>query len=273
MNFKRYSLLLTLPTVLLIGNACTKKENPQKSTVQEPIKSPIAHQSVDSKEPMIPAKPKDHECSTLRMSSDKPSAVWKMQNGQQLVVCNLSEYSRINTNKISGWVNLFKRPVSLQNGFISEVNSELPSSQITFTIEKSSDTEVTITKYIKDPKSTFDDSYDIPATQFNIDCSGAECSKTAEKCIYKKPDQKIDINVIEYVEKISKGEETDLKKLGYYDVVIDSLINAALLGDPQAKKLVLETNRDSLKLDGAAAESFSDGHRVLTSLIEMNCLD
>ena len=271
MKYRSKTLLLGLLIFLCLGVSCIEKKSEEKPP-EKVKKSIVFSESQENVKRSEKAQPRKHECEPLMMSSNKPSAVWKMKNDQYLIVCNLSDYDKINDNKIKGWINVYERPVTYKKGFIKEVNSELPSSQITFLVEKQSDTTILITKYIEDLTSSFDQKNDIAATQFKIDCSGPKCSRTKETCVYKKPNKNVNSKIIDYVENISKGKETNLEKFGYYDVVIEKLINAALVGNKRAQKLVLETSRQELKVDGAAAESFSEGYRVLSNLVELGCL-
>lgn len=258
---RKYKLFIVCLTLLSLNSACTKKANDPVAISDLPKANQLQNQNEEK-----------NECDPLMMSSDKPSAVWKMKNNQYLIVCNLGDFNKINDNRIKGWVNIYQRPISHQKRFIKEVDSELPSSHVTFEIEKKSDTTILITKYIKDPKSSFEESYDVAATQYKIDCSKSTCTTTSEVCIYKKPTRPVDTKLIDYVKNISQGKETNLEKFGYYDVVIDNLTSAALRGDKRAKKLVLETSRDKLKVDGASAESFSDGYRILSNLVNLGCM-
>ena len=251
--------------------SCTKKESREKQ--HKMLNNfPIANEPAGEDKPINKAQLEKHECESLMMSSDKPSSIWKMKNGQHLVVCNLSNYDKISDVKIKGWINIYKRPISHQNSYIREVDSEMPSSQITFQVEKQSDTTILVTKYILDPKSSSEESYDVAATQFKINCSTTECLKTKEVCVYKAPKESEDSKILDYVESITKGKESNMEKYGYYDTVIDKVMNEELSGNKRAIKLILETSRNKFKVDGAAAESFTDGYRVLSNLIELGCI-
>jgi hypothetical protein len=265
------TLLIVFSVFLCFGAACTEKDSQRKQR-EDAKDSAVVVMPAGYNWPAEQLQVEKHECEPLMMSSDKPSAVWEMKNGKNLIVCNLSNYNKISDSKIRGWVNIYERPVSDQKGFIKEVDSELPSEHISFQIEKKSETEILITKYILGPESNFEESDGVAATQFTINCSEYKCLRTKETCVYEKPKKTGDVKILDYVESITKGREANLEKFGYYDVVIGKVISLALAGNRRAIKLVLETSKDKFKIDGGSAEPFMDGFRVLSSLVKLGCI-
>lgn len=209
---------------------------------------------------------KDITCDILIISGNPPLALWKMKNGQQLALCDVGGSTKLSENSFSGWVNLFAVPTKLEDRFISQVDSELPSSILTYKVEKISNEEIIITKNLLSSGDI-----DTEISKKIIECKSDICVQGSEVCTLKKSRSSIDSEIVEYVRKISEGSESNLEKYGYYDLVIDKLITSAIHGSKQAKKLILETDKRALKVDGHSGEALTKGKQLLKLLEEIDC--
>ena len=238
----------------------SSKESPNKEILSEKVKEQNSN-TIDKIDP----------CAALQMSEEPSLAIWKMKNGESLIVCTLAEFDKISEDEMQGWVNIYPNKVSRELGLIKEVDSELSSSQVTFKVKRESDSKVTVTRIIHSFTTDAEQDLDFAITESTIDCSGKICVKNKEICLNKKPNIEIDQKLIEYVENIASGKEKDFERFGYYPSVLIKIGSYALSGNSRAIQIMLKQEQN-LRLDGEASHSFDDAQETLKTLIELKCI-
>ena len=197
-------------------------------------------------------------------------AVWKMQNNVELIVCKLAEYDKISDTEFSGWVNIYTKFQDKWTPYLPEVVGELASGYYSYSIKKIDETKISITRNIVSQMKEATGEPDFKATEAFIECTSNTCDLGKAKCLsFSKG--KIDEDAIKTVQKVIAGK-MNAGDDGYYDVTIGKVIEAAISGDRRALKIILNTNRDKLKVDGASAETLDDGKFLLQKLKELKCI-
>jgi hypothetical protein len=259
----KYLLLLAV----IINTACLDKK--AEGEVPSPSLSSNNTQVSESVTPT--PTPEPHECEAIGMSSDKPSAVWKMANGQELVICNLGSYDIRGPSQVRGWINIFPRPISLETRLIKAVDSERPG-YFNIIIRKESDTKIEVIKTIGEEIADEAGHEANDVTLSVIDCSSKTCVIGKERCL-ELPKGEANLKAITHMENIASGKEKELEAAGYYDSITYDVARAALYGNKRAIKIILDENPKKYRIDGAAAESYYEGRKLIEGLIELNCME
>jgi hypothetical protein len=255
-------LILGIVLTLLPGCDFFKKKTPETA--------PVSDTKNEAPEPTAPGEPVNNDCENAEFANPSSLAKWKMKNGIELVVCELGSSFKISQSTISGWINIYKSNGGHLTPYIAEVNTERESDIDSYKIEKLNDEEVRITLSIR-PISSEEDNPDLAVTEKTIDCKGKDCVAGSEKCMDLKKSGSIDEDAVKSVEKVAAGK-AHASDYPMYDVVIGKVIDAAIAGDPGAKKLMLKTPKEKLGIDAASAEAYSDGRKLLDRLNGLHCL-
>ncbi len=271
-------MLRLLPVIaVLILNGCDffrGKKSPDTAPTSVPSEvtaaeaPPEALLRTDEKAEALP----NSDCESLEHANAAALTTWTMANGVQFVICEFGlEAERLSENSFSGWVNVARREDDRLTALIAEVNSEKPNDAYSFLIRKVSDTEIQISRQIRPLREDIGDDY-FSVMERKITCTkpGA-CVVGAEKCGDFKKDALVDKEAVATVRDVVAGKQK-LEELGAYDMIIAKLVQAAIAGDPLAKKLMLNTPEKKLKIDGAAAGSYFDGKHLLTAMQKLRCL-
>ena len=219
--------------------------------------------ATSSSETPLELPPANKDCELLDLARPASLAVWKMENDVEFVVCDFGAETRLDENSFSGWVNLAQRKDNKIIPLISEVNSEKVSDIYSYSIQKISATEIKIYREIVDKAQI---------TERKITCSSkGECSLGKETCLNFKKEGFLDKDSTATVQKVVDGK-LKIEEVEYYDTIMGALTQSALGGDATAKKLMLKTSKDKLKVDGAAAEAYEEGKALLEKLQELGCI-
>ncbi len=216
--------------------------------------------------------PPNTDCEGLEHAKSASLATWTMSNGVQFAVCELGlEAERLSETTFSGWINLARRDEGKLTPLVPEVKSEKPNDVYSFVTQKLSDSEIRISRQIRPLREDIGDG-NLAVMERTIVCQkpGA-CDVGAERCVDFKKDALIDKEAVATVRDVAAGKQK-LEELGAYDMIIARLAQAAIAGDPLAKKLMLQTSEKKLKIDGAAAGSFFDGRHLLAAMQKVGCL-
>lgn len=255
-------LVAGITLTLFIGCDFFKKKTPETA--------PPAETKTEAPEPAAPGEIVNNDCRNAEFANPNSLANWKMKNGVELVVCELGSSFKTSQSMISGWINIYKRNGEHLKPYIAEVNTERESDIDSYKIERLSDEEIRITLFIR-PISSEADNPDLAVTEKIIDCKGKDCVAGPEKCLDLKKSNSIDEDAIKSVEKVVSGKAR-AADYPMYDVVIGKVIDAALAGDPGAKKLMLRTPKEKLGVDAMSGEAYADGRKLLDRLNELHCL-
>ncbi len=230
----------------------------------EPAPSP-SPSSTNSQESMTEPAPANKNCELFALAKPASLAVWKMENGAEFIICDFGVEARLDENSFAGWVNLAQRKDNKIIPLLPEVNSEKINDIYSYSIQKTSATEIKIYRVIPTDDKT-------PITERKITCSGkGECEFSKEICMKFKKETLVDKDSIATVQKVVSGK-LKIEEVEYYDVIIGKLIQSGIAGDAAAKTLMLNTSKDKLKVDGASAEVYEDGKVLLDKLQELGCI-
>lgn len=243
---------------ILSGCDFSKKETPLQSVETKNQNAAL--------EPANPP-PLNSDCDFLGTSKPVPLQTWKMANGEELIICELFEARKISDFQYKGWFNLYKKSSNASEPIIKEVTSTKPSDSYSILIEKTSDSKISIKRilFVEDDLGESD----VILTENELDCSKKKCELKPTQCSPQKA--KFNDENIEIVQKIV-GRKAELEEYGYYDVIIGDVINAAASGNKHALKLMLETPKSKLRVDGASAETYESGVFMLKTLRSLGCL-
>lgn len=237
-------------------------------TASPPTAAQSAHESVTPG----PSAPANTDCQSLASAQPASLAKWTMANGVEFVVCEFgSEATRLSSNSFSGWINIARLEGGKLVPLISEVKSEAPSDAYSYVIQKTGDSNIDIYREIQPLREGIGDD-NLRITTRRIRCKDTSaCEYGKERCVDHKRNKLSDPDAVATVHKVMSGE-LKVADVGPYDLVIGRLVHSALNGDAVAKKLLLETPKSDLHLDGAAAESYEDGVHLLRKMSELHCL-
>lgn len=257
--------LIVLSSTLTILSACDFFMG--KKTDPTPVPPPSA---VEETETQLKKGPANLDCQDSGFSKPASKGIFKMDNGVEFVLCEAFELIDQGMDTFSGWGNIYQRKEKI-TPVLEDVNSEKPDDVYSFLFKKKDGKEILITRQVL---SLMEDAggENVNVTERVITCAKPnQCDIGREKCIDFKKTMTADKKSIEKVQQVIAGK-LEPQDAGYYDIAIGGLITSALAGDQTAKKLIFDTKEEKLKLDGAAAETYRDGKRLLLKLKELKCL-
>ena len=239
-----------------------------------PATLPDAVNDPDPKaEPQLKAEA-NRDCETAHLGHPQSKATFKMKNEVEFILCEADELKELESGTYSGWGNLYQKKDQRKDQLtpiLPEVKGEKPNDFYSFRFQKKSDTEIVIYRQVMNASPDVGGEQ-VTITERKITCTKPnECEIGKETCIDFKKTFKVDKKSIEKVQEVVSGK-LKVEEAGYYDVAIGGVINSVLAGDPIAKKLMFDTSKKKLKVDGAAAESYEDGKGMLTVIRKLKCL-
>lgn len=215
----------------------------------------------------VKAVPVNTDCDFLGFSKTSSKIQWKMANGQEIILCEHFDANKISDSEFKGWFNLYKILPAGPKAVLDDVNGTVPSEGYYIDVVKESDSKIVIKRILYVEAELGED--DLVLTTNELNCTKPDCEMTETKCGSGAiPYKKESISIVQKV----VDKKVKAADIGDYEFVIADVIRAAVAGNKSAQRLMLDTAKEKLQVDGATAESYSIGAYQLKTLKSLGCL-